>query len=295
VATDEALTRSWCPDGRRLLPVLSAIEPLRVPTALGTVAVHELGAGLPTVLWHDLFVDGSSWGYVAPQLLTGRRLLLVDGPGWGRSDRLPARAQPDAALAAAIAVLGALAPGTAVDWVGNGWGGRIGMELAATRPDLVRSLVAIASSPRPLPPEDHKRLRGALPLLYVAGPVPPVARAIFANLLTEESRTEPGTVGAVVDALALAGSRSRTRAVRAFLLNRPDLTDLLPRIEAPSLFVAGGDGGDWRPERAERDAALAPFARAVAVPGSRGLIPLERPGRLAALVGEFWSSLEMPS
>jgi pimeloyl-ACP methyl ester carboxylesterase len=109
-----------------------------------------------------------------------------------------------------------------------------------------------------------------------------------------ESRSEPGTVGAVVDALALAGARSRTRAVRAFLLNRPDLTDLLPRIEAPSLFVAGGDGDAWTTADAARDAALAPFARAATVAGSRGLVPLERPGPLAVLIRDFWSSLEIP-
>jgi pimeloyl-ACP methyl ester carboxylesterase len=246
------------------------------------------------VLWHELFVDGSSWGYLAPQLLAGRRLLLVDGPGWGRSARLPRHVPPDAATTVAAEVVAALAPGTAVDWVGNGWGGRIGMALAATRPELVRSLVAVAASPRPPDPAARKRLRAALPLLFLAGPVPPVARAIFEDLLAPESRTEPGTVGAVVDALALAGSRSRTRAVRAFLLDRPDLTDLLPAIEAPSLFVTGGDGGEWRPEAAERDAALAPFARAAAVPGSRGLVPLERPGALASLIRGFWSSLEVP-
>jgi pimeloyl-ACP methyl ester carboxylesterase len=275
--------------------VLGSIEPVRVPTVLGEVAVHELGAGLPTVLWHDLFVDGSSWGYVAPQLLAGRRLLLVDGPGWGRSARLRRRAHEEAVVGAAAEVLAALAPGTPVDWVGNGWGGRIGMALAATRPELLRSLVAVASSPRPVPAEARQRLRRALPLLFLAGPVPPVARAIFADLLTAESRTEPGTVGAIVDALALAGSRSRTRAVRAFLLHRADLTDLLPRIEAPSLFVTGGDGADWSPEAVARDAALSPFARAAVVPGSRGLLPLERPGPLAALIRDFWSSLERPS
>lgn len=274
--------------------MLGSVEPVRVPTALGEVAVHELGAGLPTVLWHELFVDGSSWGYVAPQLLAGRRLLLVDGPGWGRSARLHRGVHADAAVGAAAELLAALSPGAPVDWVGNGWGGRIGMALAATRPELVRSLVAVAASPRPIGTDARKRLRGALPLLFLAGPVPPVARAIFEDLLTAESRTEPGTVGAVVDALALAGSRSRTRAVRAFLLNRPDLTDLLPRIEAPSLFVAGGDGGDWSPEEAERDAALAPFARTAAVRGARGLVPLERPGPLAALIRDFWSSLEVP-
>jgi pimeloyl-ACP methyl ester carboxylesterase len=270
-----------------------SIEPIRVPTVLGEVAVHVLGEGRPTVLWHELFVDGSSWGYLVPALLPGRRLLLVDGPGWGRSDRLPRRARDADAVTAAAEVLAAVAAGTPVDWVGDGWGGRIGMALAATRPERIRSLVAIASSPQRLDPAVARRFRRALPLLRLIGPlVPSVRDPIFDRLLAPESRMEPGTVGAVLDALALAGGLSRARAVRAFLIDRADLTDLLPAIEAPSLFVAGGDDPDWRPEDAERAAALAPFARAAVVPRARALVPLEEPQRLAQLIREFWASLE---
>ena len=273
-----------------------SIEPVRVPTALGDVAVHVLGQGLPTVLWHELFVDGSSWGYVVPALLPGRRLLLVDGPGWGRSDRLPHGAHDADAVTAALGVLDALVPGAPADWIGNGWGGRIGMALAATRPDRIRSLVAIAAPPEALDPVTARRFRRTLPLLRLIGPLTPSVRdPIFDALLTRESRMEPGSVGAVLDALALAGGLSRARAVRAFLLDRADLAGLLPRIEAPSLFVAGGDDPAWSPQQAERAAALAPFARAVTVPRSRALVALEDPQRLAALIREFWGSLEHPS
>jgi pimeloyl-ACP methyl ester carboxylesterase len=272
-----------------------SIEPIRVPTALGYVAVHVLGAGRPTVLWHSMFVDGSSWGFVIPRLLPGRRLLVVDGPGWGRSDRLTRTVRVTDSVAAAVELLEALAPGSPVDWVGNGWGGHVGMELAATRPDLVRSLVAISAPPQPIDPALRRRIRLLIPVLLLLGPVAPVRRAILEGLLTDESRTDPQSIGVVLDALALAGRRSSARAVRSFILNRVDITDLLPRIEAPSLFVAGDDRGDWSPEEAERAAALVPFARAGVIPRSRTLVPIEQPAALAAAIREFWASLEVPS
>jgi pimeloyl-ACP methyl ester carboxylesterase len=270
------------------------IEPTVVPTSLGRVAVHVLGAGRPTVLWHSMFVDGSSWGFLLPALLPGRRLLVVDGPGCGRSDRLRRTVRVSDSVAAAVEVLTALAPGTPVDWVGNAWGGHVGMELAATRPDLVRSLVAISSPTRPIDPALRKRIRLLVPLVLLLGPVAPVRNAILEGMLTDESRTDPQAIGVVLDALALAGRRSTARTVRSFVLNRVDITDLLPRIEAPSLFVAGDDRGDWSPEQAEQAAALAPFARTAVVAGSRTLVPVEQPAVLATLVRDFWASLEAP-
>lgn len=269
------------------------IEPVRVETALGQVAVHVLGAGRPTVLWHALFVDGSSWGYVVSRLLPGRRLLLVDGPGWGRSAPLRRVASESQVVAAAARVVEQLAPDATVDWVGNGWGGRIGMQLAATRSDLVRSLVAVGASPAPAEQEQRRRFRRVLPLLRLVGPLPPAGRLILTELLTDTSRTEPATVGAVLDALALAGRRSVALSIRSALLRRTDITGLLPRIQAPSLFVAGDDGGDWSPEQAADAAALAPRARAVTVPGSRTLVPLEQPQLLATLIRDFWSTLDV--
>lgn len=270
----------------------AGIEPTYVPTSLGRIAVHVLGAGRPTVLWHSMWVDGSSWGFVLPALLPGRRLLVVDGPGWGRSERLRRAVDVSASVAVARELLEALAPGEAVDWVGNAWGGHVGIELAATSPDLVRSLVAI-SAPTPAIDEDaRRRVRLLVPLMAVLGPVGPVRRPVLETVLTDESRADPQAIGVVVDALALAGRRSAAKAVQSFILNRVDITDLLPRIEAPTLFVATDDRPDWTPEQAEAAAALAPFARSAVVKSSRTLVPVEQPAALATLIREFWASLE---
>lgn len=266
---------------------------MEVETPAGRVAVHVLGAGRPTVLWHGLYVDGSSWGYAIPALLPGRRLLVVDGPGWGRSDRLRRGTDDDAVVAAAAGVVRRLAPGAAVDWVGTGWGGRVGLGLAARYPELVRSLAMVAADPRPMARAERRRVRRVLLGLRVVGPVGGVGRAIVADQLAPTSRTEPQTVGAVLDALLLAGRLHAARAVSRFDVHRPDLTALLPAVAAPVLLVAS-DEGPLRPAEAQALAALAAFARVAVVDGASALVPLDAPSGLTAAVGAFWAGLESP-
>ena len=271
-----------------------SIEPVEVGTAAGTLAVHVLGAGLPTVLWHGVYADSSTWGYVLPALLPGRQLLVVDGPGWGRSARLRRGTGPDQVGLAARQVVEALAPGGRVDWVGSGWGGRVGLELAARSPALVRSLVVAMADPAAMPPPARRRVRRTLRGLRVVGPVGGVGRAVVADQLSSASRTEPQTVGALLDALLLAGRFQAARSVLRFDVRRPDLTGLLPRVTAPLLLVAGDEASPWPEPVAARAAALAPFARTVRVPGAGAQVALDRPGAFARVVREFWSSLDGP-
>lgn len=82
----------------------------------------------------------------------GVRLITVDRPGYGRSERLTGASRPTIPLfaddcAAVLEHLGLDAVAVA------GWsaGGRVGMALAARRPDLVRSVAAIGT---PAPDEE---------------------------------------------------------------------------------------------------------------------------------------------
>ena len=284
----EAVTSATAASTVRRMPEPGA--DLRVDTDLGAVAVRVLGRGRPTVLWHSMFVDGSSWARIAPMLLAGRQLLIVDGPGWGTSDRLRRAVRMADAVTAAARIVTELSPDAPVDWVGNAWGGHVGIELAATRPRLVRTLVAMSAPIQPISPGMRRQIRALIPVLLVAGPVTPVQRAIAAGVLTDRSARDPGTVGVIADALALAGRRSTARTVRSFILNRVDIASLLPRITAPTLFVAGDDRDEWTPEQAEAAARLVRDGRAVVVPGSRALIPLEQPEALATVIRGFWET-----
>jgi pimeloyl-ACP methyl ester carboxylesterase len=99
-------------------------------------------------------------------------------------------------------------------------------------------------------------------------------------------------VKVVADALALAGRRSAANAVRSFTLNRVDITDLLPRVTAPTLFVATAGRPEWTPDQARTAAAAVPDGRAVVVADAKTLIPLEQPETLAALIQQFWLEIE---
>ena len=271
-----------------------AIEPVEIDTAAGAVAVHVFGAGLPTVLWHGLPADGSSWLSVLPALLPGRRLLVVDGPGWGRSERLRRGADRSEVVDAAHTVVETLAPRAAVDWVGAGWGGRVGLQLTARSPELVRSLVLAMADPAPMPADERRRTRRMLRLLRIVGPIGPVGRAIIDDQLAAESRTEPQAVGALLDALLLAGRVQAARSIERFEVRRPDLTALLPTVTAPVLLLAGDAASPWPASRARDAAALAPFAQVTEVPDARQQVALDRPEAFTAAVHRFWAGLELP-
>ncbi|MBW4040870.1 MAG: alpha/beta hydrolase [Acidobacteria bacterium] len=275
--------------------VAGAGEPVEVDTAAGTVAVHVLGSGLPTVLWHGLYADGSSWGYLLPALLPGRRLLVVDAPGWGRSGALRRGTGAQGLVDAADRIVEELAPGAPVDWVGTGWGGRIGLELAAGVPRHVRSVVAAMADPAPMPDAERRAVRRTLRRLRVLGPIGGIGRAIVADQLSASSGTEPQTVGAILDALLLAGRWRAASSIDRFDVRRLDLTGLLPRLMAPVLLVAGDAASPWPESRARDAAALAPFARVAVVPDARAQLALDRPEAFGRAIRAFWTELERPS
>jgi len=265
----------------------------RIETRLGTLHARVSGTGRLTVLWSSMFVDSHTWDSILPLLVEGsairRRFVLIDPPGLGMSDPLTRRSTiAEAADAArdALAALGATEP---VDWLGNAFGGHVGLDLARDSRTL-RSLVAISSPTEPIAPELRRKIGVLHPLLRLAGPVGPVQDAIIDAMLTEEAAATPSTRQVVLDSVRRPTKASMSLALRSFIIDRTDVTDRLAEIRVPSLFVASDDRGDWSPADAQRAAALA-GAQVVTVTGARTLIPLEQPEQLAAAIVRFWDQL----
>ena len=266
----------------------------RIETRLGTLNARAYGTGRLTILWSSMFVDSHTWDRILPLLIDGseipRRVVLIDPPGLGMSDPLVRRSTiAEAADAArdALLALGATGP---VDWLGNAFGGHVGLDLA-TDADTLRSLVAISSPTEPIAADLRRKIGVLHPLLKVAGPVGPVRDAIVDAMLTDESASTPSIRQVVLDSLLRPTKASMSLALRSFIIDRTDVTGRLADIRMPSLFVASDDRGDWSPEDAKRAASLAPGARAVTIAGARTLIPLEQPEQLAEAIIGFWSQL----
>jgi len=108
-----------------------------VETRLGALAVRVHGEGPVAVLWHSLFVDDSTWSRVEDDLARARRLVIITGPGHGVSPDPGRRYNMDECAEAAADVLAALGIDDPVDWVGNAWGGHVGVVFAARWPPTV--------------------------------------------------------------------------------------------------------------------------------------------------------------
>jgi pimeloyl-ACP methyl ester carboxylesterase len=93
------------------------------------LAYREEGSGPPLVLVHGSPGDSRSWGRVVPQLKDRFRVLSVDLPGYGSSDRVPdAPAGRAALMGAAVArLIDACGP---VVLAGHSYGGLVAVQAA---------------------------------------------------------------------------------------------------------------------------------------------------------------------
>lgn len=265
-----------------------------VPTRLGRLAVRTTGSGPTAVLWHSVFTDSRSWDRVTSALGRARRLVLVDGPGWGGSDPLRRRATMAECGLAAEDLLDALprsglAEEGPVDWVGNAWGGHVGYRLAGTSPERLRTLVAASAPTFPLPPARRRLLDALSHVVEVVGVVGPLRRAVTTAHLTDGTRAlDPAAVELLHRCLEDADRRSAAETLRSFVVGRTDLGAELQRSPRPVLLIAGDDRSDLTPGQARESAERCRDARVVTVAGSRTLVQLERPEAFAAAVLEFW-------
>jgi pimeloyl-[acyl-carrier protein] methyl ester esterase len=208
---------------------------------------------LPLVLLHGWGVHGGLWQAVKPELDAYRNVLAVDLPGYGSS----ASVQPYTADGLAQT----LARQVAEPCIVCGWsmGGMVAQAWAAQRPEQVRGLILVSSSPAFVRRPDW--LHG----------LAPDTLAEFASALTQDYRA---TLLRFLALQARGGESARavTAVLRGSLLDRPepdpsvlaaglellrsvDLRACVGKIRCPTLIVHGAcdpvcpkGAGDWLAE-----------------------------------------------
>lgn len=101
------------------------------------LAYEDEGSGVPLVLVHGSWTNRHSWDRVAPPLAERFRVVRHDRRGHSESESTPGTLDDDAADIAALAEHLGLG---AIHLACSSRGGVIGLKLAASRPDLVRSI-----------------------------------------------------------------------------------------------------------------------------------------------------------
>lgn len=225
----------------------------------------------PVVLLHGVGLNRSMWDSVRARLAADgwAEATALDLPGHG--DEPPLR-DPKTLAELAEDVLRRL-PAGPVHLVGFSLGALIAQQIAATQPQRVSSLVCV-NAVCERSPEQAEAVAGRLA----------TARELFASSIDASiERWYPAT--SVVTDEVREHTRQMLRAndldsylvaYEVFATGDRQVAPLLPQISAPTLAITGELDPGSTPAMSERLAQLIPNARAVIVPDTRHMLPVER-------------------
>ncbi|HEX2212658.1 MAG TPA: alpha/beta hydrolase [Mycobacterium sp.] len=240
------------------------------------------------MFWPSLLMTGDMWSAQADHFGDRRRVVLVDPPGHGGSDKLTRTFTFDECARCIVDILDCLGI-ERTHFVGNSWGGMIGGTFAATHPDrvgravLMNCTASVAGSRQKV---EYRLLLRAAKL--IGGIRPPLTRSVLKAFLGPTTfQTRPDVVAFVRDTVQTVDVASCAWAVTSVVPNRPDQRPLLGRITTPVLVVAGSEDATFPVPETLAMAEAIPGAHKVVLDGVAHLAGLENPQLVNDLIEDF--------
>ena len=254
-----------------------------------TARVREMGEGPAVVLVHGYPLDGAMWSGVARALAPRLRVLKPDLPGRGETaapseGRLSDYADFVQALLEALPAPAGLA--------GFSMGGYVVLELARRRPERLRALALVDTRASGDDEAARARRDEAIATVRASG-VGAIAEAMRPRLLSPRSLSNRDLVERV-DRIMTRQKPETVEGDLTAMRDRPDARDRLREIAIPTLVVVGEEDALTPPADSEEMAEAIPGARLVRIAGAGHLSPMERPGAVAAALGDFFAAALTP-
>jgi 3-oxoadipate enol-lactonase len=260
----------------------------QLPTALGRLRVQSYGTGEAILFWPSLLMTGDMWTGQVAAFSADHRVILVDPPGHGGSEKLSSPFNFEDFAQAMVDVLDGLGIERA-HFVGNSWGGMIGGTFAALHPDRIGRAVLMNCTASPAGRRQRLEygllLRAAKALGGIRGPL--TGQVLKAFLGPTTLRSRPDVVNFVRDAVGQVDVHSSAWAVTSVVPQRPDQRALLGRVRTPVLVVAGAEDATFRVAETLEMAAAIPGAATAVLDGVAHLAALENPHLVNALIKDF--------
>lgn len=260
----------------------------------GSFRTLSWGAGHETVLFlHGLTGVAEVWGPTVSKLTPGRRYVALDQRGHGQSPRdQNLDYSTSAFLTDTLEVVSQL--GTHVHLVGHSMGARIALLAAARHPDRLRSTTIIDIGPEASAkniagtvsglanrPDRFSDRAEALAFGFRSRTPTPMDEAIFLARC-EEQNDGSLTWRSSAEVLGECVRRQRSRGYWAEWRS----------IRGPAMFVHGAASAEVSTAVADRMHESNRRVRFERLPGVGHNVPLIAPDALAALLQDFWRSLE---
>ncbi|MEZ2390465.1 alpha/beta fold hydrolase [bacterium RCC_150] len=230
-------------------------------------------------LIHGVGLDGSMWGPLRELLEPEFEVQVLELLGHG--NRPPA---PEGVTLAELAedIAERLHPETHL--VGFSLGALVAQYIARFRPELVKTLVSVASVCSRTPEEQASVLAR---LATAEADFGQTVEASIRRWYPEGSGVAPELIEQTREVLKRNDPRSFLACYRVFAIADTEIEPELPRISVPALAVTGEFDPGSTPEMSARLAAAIPDCSYAVVAGARHMMPVERPRELATLLTAF--------
>jgi 3-oxoadipate enol-lactonase len=244
-----------------------------------TLSHWVAGTGPDVVLLHGVGLDHTMWDRCLPSLAEEHRVTTVDLRGHGDSrPASPGTSLGD--LAGDVLEVMDTVGAERAHLVGFSLGALVAAHLAAQHGDRVATLSLVSSVAQRTSEEGEAvrvRLEAARADLNRT-----VDAAVERWFDAAWQQREPDLVADVRRTMLANDPTSYLACYTVFAVGDQEVGPLLGDIAAPTLAITGSDDPGSTPDMSHRLAAAIPDAHAVVVEGARHLLPLERPGELAA-------------
>ncbi|MFQ5737712.1 MAG: alpha/beta fold hydrolase [Acidobacteriota bacterium] len=244
------------------------------------------------VLIHGMFGDYLDWEPVLQPLARRQRVIAIDLPGFGASDKPNREYTGEFFVDSLHGLLQELGVQRAT-LVGNSFGGQIALLYALRYPGEVERLILVDSGGfRPFTEEEKALTRQRFGEAAIAALTPEINEMLFAPLFTAPTEIRQRYLQkqnaklARADYLAYAHAvaSSIQLSVSTFLLDR------LPEIECPTLLLWGEKDQAVPLELARQALEKLPRARLTVVPGCGHVLQLDCPEDFLQAVEGFLES-----
>ncbi len=271
-----------------------ALEPHDLLIRGVRVRYAEAGRGRPLLLLHGFMFNSRAWHPIVPFLAPRFRLIALDFPGFGDSEKPASFRYDREGFAETVCDVMAGLDISRAHVAGHSLGGAVALVLAADHPERVDRLAVINAISYPYTPPFGARAAlapvvGALWFKQLL--TRPMFRAYFRNHVYAPGATiDMATVDAYYDAFKTADARE---AAWQALPSTSDLTSLgpkIPKVRAPTVILWGESDPTLPLSLALRLAREIPGSRLETLPGVGHAPPEESPSRTAEILARHFEA-----
>lgn len=249
------------------------------------------GDGPPMLLLHGYPLSGALFGRVREALEGDWTVITLDLRGYGLSEASEVPDSIEVYAEDALAVLDHLGIEQAVIG-GMSMGGPITFSMYEMAPARFSGMILIDTIAAAAPPPEAGLWRGVETVIAESNSLDPIIPALIPDMLTGETRLTDPAFADYLTSIMQGASVEAGRGGAVALAERPDFTELLGRIEVPTLVMVGVEDALY-PVQTSRDMASAITGSTLAIlPGGSHAAVFEAAGNAAAAIQAWSESLQ---